>query len=154
LSIFKLTPKLSKKIDYQIVKNGWLQLYLSNGTLENDISWLESEGYEIIQFNCISKRILLDQFKKQFQFPTYFHNSLDSLADCLEDIEVKGIGMALILKKLDTLKKEDSDSILDILINVARLKFIIGKRVLILGQVNDRDFKAVNIGAITISLKG
>ncbi|KAF2082701.1 barstar family protein [Flavobacterium sharifuzzamanii] len=148
MSSFKNSPELYKKIDYQIVANGWFQLYLSNTILGNDIEWLENEGYEIVQFKCNSESKLFEQFREQFLFPKYFHHNLNSLNDCLRDIEIKGIGMAIVFKNADSLKKDILDRVLDIFVNMARLNFIIGKRVLILVQVNNNDFKADDIGSI------
>ncbi len=141
MSTFRITPELNKRIDYQIISNGWFQLYFSNSVLETDISWLESEGYEILQFSCGGKSNLLEQFREQFQFPKYFHHNFNSLNDCLRDIEIRGIGMAIVLRNIDSLKKDISDSLLDIFVNMARLNFVVGKRVLILAQVNDKDLE-------------
>lgn len=127
MSTFKITPELHKRIDYQIISNGWLQLYFSHGVLKEDLSWLEKEGYEILQFNCSHLNHLMEQFKEQFRFPNYFHNNLDSLNDCLRDIEIRGIGIAIVLKNIDNLKKEFSDNLLEIFVNMARLNFIVGK---------------------------
>jgi RNAse (barnase) inhibitor barstar len=154
VSTFKITPELHQRIDYQIISNGWFQLYYSNSVLGTDISWLESEGYEILQFNCSEKSNLLEQFREQFRFPKYFHHNFNSLNDCLRDIEIRGIRMAIVLKNVNSLKKDISDSLLDIFVNMARLNFIVGKRVLILVQVNDKDFKAEDIGAIRATWNG
>jgi RNAse (barnase) inhibitor barstar len=148
MSSFKNSSELFKKIDYQIIANGWFQLYLSSAILGNDIGWLENEGYEIIQFECNTENNLFEQFREQFLFPKYFHHNLNSLNDCLKDIETKGIGMAIVFKNADNLKKDILYKILDTFVNMARLNFIIGKRILILVQVNNKDFNIDDIGTI------
>ena len=154
MSTFKDIPETQHRIDYQIIANGWFQLYYSNGVLGSDITWLENEGYEILQFSCGGKSNLLEQFREQFMFPEYFHHNFNSLNDCLRDIEIRGIGMAIVLRNIDSLKKDISDSLLNIFVNMARLNFIVGKRVLILAQVNDKDFRAENVGAIIATWNG
>src|SRR6266540_3769349 len=112
MSTFKNTPELHKKVDYQVIANGWFQLYFSNGAIGADTVWLENEGYEIAEFNCRGISDLLNQFKEYFNFPAYFHHNFDSLNDCLRDIEIKGIGLVVILKHIDSLKKDETDSLL------------------------------------------
>lgn len=150
MSTFRETPDLHKRIDYQIVENGWFQLYYSNRSISEDILWLEKNKYEIAEFTCNGLDNLLKQFKEYFYFPAHFHNNFNSLNDCLRDIEIKKNGLVIILKQLDSLKNETINNLLNIFINHARLNFIIGKRLLIIGQVNNKDFRAGNIGAIQI----
>ena len=150
MSTFKNIPEIFKRIDYQIIANGWFQLYFSNGVLRSDITWLEKENYEIAEFSCRGLSNLFNQFNDYFHFPNYFWHNFNSFNDCLRDIEIKGIGLAIVLKHIDSLKKDVADILLDILVNMARLNFIVGKRVLIMAQVDDNKFRAEHIGAIEI----
>jgi RNAse (barnase) inhibitor barstar len=142
VSSFKDTLETKSKIDYQVIANGWHKIYYDNGNMETDLSLLEEHGYEILKFKCKSTSNLYKMINDHFKFPDYFHHNLDSLADCLEDINIKGIGMAIVFKNMDNLNEIDVINFLDIFINLARLKFIIGKRLLILAHVNDKDFRA------------
>ncbi len=145
MSAFKEHPELHKQVDYQIAVNGWVQFYRSNGALGNDQNWLDQAGYTTAEFHCHGLSHLFDQFNEYFHFPSYFHHNLNSFNDCLRDIEINGIGLIIVLKNLDNLKKEDSESLLEILIDLARLNFIVGKRVFILAHAVHSDFRLEHI---------
>ncbi len=140
LSTFRKVPERHQQVDYKIIVNGWIFFYKSNGELGKDQDWLNKAGYIIAEFNCHGISNLLTQFNEYFHFPSYFRNNLDALNDCMEDIEISGTGLVIVLKNLDKLKKEDSECLLNILVNIARSNFILGKRMLVLAHVAGMDF--------------
>lgn len=150
MSAFKNTPELRERVDYQIIANGWFQLYSGPGGIDADKLWLENEGYEIAEFDCHGMSNLLNQLKEHFDFPPYFHHSFYSLDDCLENIEISGIGLVVIFKHIDSLAKHEIKCLLEIFVEKARRNFIIGKRLLILALAGDNSFQAAYVGKIEI----
>jgi RNAse (barnase) inhibitor barstar len=150
MSTFRESPELYKQIDYKIVRNGCFLFYRSSGELGNDLMQLDKSGYTIAEFNCHGISNLLEQFNKQFHFAPYFRNNLDALNDCIEDIEINGTGLVIALKNLDNLKKDDSEMLLEILVNRAQMNFIIGKRLLILAHSNNAVFRLEPLKIICI----
>ncbi len=141
MSTFKESPELYKQIDYQVVRNGFVRFYQSAGELGNDLMELDKSGYTITEFNCHGISNLLEQFNEYFHFPPYFRNNLDALNDCLEDIGISGVGLVIVLRNLDNLKKEDAETLLEILIKQAQVNFIVGKRLLILAHSSSIAFR-------------
>lgn len=141
MSTFKESPELYKQIDFQIVRNGFIRFYENAGELGNDVMELDKSGYTITEFNCHGIRNLLEQFNEYFHFPPYFRNNLDTLNDCIQDIGISGVGLVMVLRNLDNLKKEDCEALLEILISQAQMNFIIGKRMLILAHSSGVAFR-------------
>lgn len=150
MSTFKDSPELHQRVDYRIIINGWHKVYFGNAALDADIVWLDKDNYEIVEFSCHGLSNLFSQFNAQFNFPAYFHHSFDSLNDCLQDIEIKRTGLVIVLKHLDNLKTDDALCLLNMLVHKARLEFVIGKRLLILVQVDDKDFQTEYIETIKL----
>lgn len=141
MSIFKESPELCKQIDYQIVRNGFIRFYEKTGELGSDVMELDKSGYTITEFNCHGISNLLEQFNEYFQFPAYFRNNLDAFNDCIADIDISGIGLVMVVRNLDNLKKEDVETLLEILVKQAQMNFIVGKRLLILAHSSGVAFR-------------
>lgn len=141
MSAFKESPELYKQIDYQVVRNGFIRFYQNAGELGGDVMELDKSGYTITEFNCHGISNLLEQFNEYFQFPAYFRNNLDAMNDCIQDIDISGVGLVIVLKNMDNLKKEDAETLLEILIKQAQMNFIIGKRLLILAHSSGITFR-------------
>jgi RNAse (barnase) inhibitor barstar len=154
MSTFKKTPELYGQVDYQIIRDGFIRFYKSIGELGNDSAWLGKAGYSVTEFNCHGISNLLEQFNEFFHFPSYFRNNLDALNDCLEDIEISHPGLVIVLKNLDNLKRDDSSVLLEILLNRARLNFIMGERMLILVQAADDSFRIEQLKLIPLEQQG
>ena len=154
MATFKDNSDSRQRIDFRIISNGWFQLYLSQGVLSKDVRWLEEEGYEVVCLDCSEPSSLMAQIKNRLSLPPYFHDNLDSLNDCLRDIRIKGIGLVVVFNHLDCLKIPDIHDILDVFVNTAIQNFIVGKRMMVLGQVDDKHFEAETIGAIEIQWNG
>lgn len=141
MSTFKESPDLYKQIDFQIVRNGFIRFYQNAGELGNDVIELDKSGYTITEFNCHGISNLLEQFNGYFHFPPYFRNNLDALNDYIQDIGISGVGLVIVLRNLDNLKKEDCEALLEILVSQAQMNFIIGKRMLILAHSSGIAFR-------------
>lgn len=145
MSTFKESPELYKRIDYQVVRNGFIRFYQNTGELGKDVIALDQFGYTITEFNCNGISNLLEQFNEYFHFPSYFRNNPDAFNDCLEDINISGIGLVIVLRNLDNLKKEDGETVLEILVKQAQMNFIIGKRLLILAHSSGVGFRMESV---------
>ncbi len=141
MSTFKESPERYKQIDYQIVSDGFVRFYENAGELGNDVMELDKSGYTITEFNCHGINSLLGQFNEYFHFPPYFRNNLDALNDCIQDIGISGVGLVIVLRNLENLKKEDCEALLEILVRQAQMNFIIGKRLLILAHSSEIAFR-------------
>lgn len=153
MSTFKDEPATWSRVDYAIVKLGWCQLYLSNRVLAEDVSWLANHSYEVLEFSCGGS--IYKQLGEHLCFSdTYNERSIDSLVDCLRDICPHGIGLAIVLRHVDSLPAAEAHMLLSALVNAAREHFILGRRILILAKVNDSEFQATDIGAIRLGWNG
>ncbi|MEO1623932.1 MAG: barstar family protein [Bacteroidota bacterium] len=154
MGTFKDTKEVYARVDFQIIRNGWCQCYWKRGILEQDLDWLVDQGYELASFDCHGLAHLMKQIKERFYFPDFFRPNFNALSDCLIDLEWRAIGLVVVFRSLDRLKREDAHTLMDVFVDLARNKFLFGKRLLVLAQVDDPDFHLERLGGCDLPWNG
>lgn len=131
------------RIDLAIIAKGGISLYYSPSIFDYDIQLLSAKGYKIIQFNdrviTTAKELHLD-LQNKLGFPGYYGRNFDALNDCMRDYEITDIGDVLVFPKLDHLDSRSIYDLLDIFSLHCRRNIAIGKKLLILIQVDNPKF--------------
>ncbi|WP_291726291.1 barstar family protein [Bernardetia sp.] len=145
-----------KNVDLSIIGNGFVRLYHKESVLDYDIKLLEDKSYEIIEFegNFLSNKTELHyDLQQKLNFPDYYGKNFDALNDCLYDYEVHQNGTVIVFRHLNYLDEWSITMLLDIFAFQGRRKFAHGKKLLVLVQIDDRNFKITEpIGAINLYL--
>jgi RNAse (barnase) inhibitor barstar len=140
------------KIDLNIMGKGFINLYYKEDVLDYDIELLKKKYYKIIEFDgnyLTTENELHFDLQDKLNFPDYYGKNWNALIDCLIDYEIDENGVTLVFRHLNNLDLTTTQNLLDIFADRARRKFIAGKKLLTLVQVDDPKFKIVQpIGAI------
>lgn len=156
------------RVDWQILREGGIALYLRQEHLEDDLGWLASQGYDIYGFNCGLWRSEADAYSdfdrtlrfSQWWGPRWGHN-LDALQDCLADFPVNDSGgVAVVFEKFDLYAqgpgsarlaggRRRAEALLDVLARTSRLFLLTGRRFLTLVQTGDPDTEIGELGPVS-----
>jgi len=131
-----------ENLDLAIVAKGGISLYHNLNLINSDIQLLASKGYKIIEFD---DRVMTTETELHWdlQVKLGFRNygkGFDALNDCLRDYEVTSPGHVLVLKKLDHLDHQSIYHLLDVFALHCRRNCAIGRKLLLLVQVDNRKF--------------
>lgn len=145
-----------ENIDKIIIGNGSVSLYYKETVLDYDIDLLAAKKYKIIEFdgNFLSNNEELHyDLQYKLDFPVYYGKNFDALNDCLYDYEIDENGTVIVFRNLNKLDLRSITHLLDIFAFQARRKFANGKKLLLLVQVDDKNFKVTEpIGSINLYL--
>ena len=157
MTIFRNSPDEWQRLDWAILQNGWTSLYWRNEILENDLDWFKKETYNIVDFNCklwTDEIEMHRQLKQKLNFPDYYGENYDALNDCLSDLEILDEGLLITFRHLDSIDIKTIHILLDVFANNARRQLLFGKRIIILAQVDNPNFKIDPIGATPVMWNG
>jgi RNAse (barnase) inhibitor barstar len=142
-----------QRLDYQLLREGALSLYLNQYILADDITWLKAHGYLIDSFDCAlwsDESKMYKEFAQKLAFPSYYGENLDALNDCLCDIEVpEQSGRVLVFYKFDVFNANFPKvawNLLDIIEHNSRFYLLNGKRFLALIQSSNHLTNLTNFG--------
>ena len=153
MTTFKNNPDEMQRLDWSILQNGWISLYLKNEILEKDLEWFKTENYSIVDFECktwTNENEMHNQFKKRLCFPEYYGENINALNDCLSDIEIVNAGQIIVFRHLDSIDIKLAHILLDVFADNARKHMLFGERLLILSQVDNPNFRIEPVGATPI----
>jgi len=129
-------------IDLAIVAKGGISLYYNPSGFDYDVQLLSAKGYKMIEFDnrVITTEIELHlDLQGKLGFPAY-GKGFDALNDFMRDYEVTAIGDVLVFRKLDHLDARSIYHLLDVFALHCRRNIAIGKKLLILAQVDNPNF--------------
>lgn len=130
-------------LDLAIVAKGGISLYYNPSIFDHDIQLLSEKGYKIIQFDdraiTTAEELHLD-IQNKLGFPGYYGKNFDALNDCMREYEITTIGDVLVFPKLDHLDSRSIYHLLDVFSLHCRRNIAIGKKLLILAQVDNPKF--------------
>jgi RNAse (barnase) inhibitor barstar len=144
MAIFEDVPETFERLDWQILQNGWVSMYLKQSILDEDLDWFNKNGFRMIDLNCNSwtdEASAHQQLKRELNFPDYYGNNLNALNDCLSYIEIDSAGIIIVLRHIDTLDKEFAQSLVEIFASNSRGHMLFGNKLITLIQVDDPDFQ-------------
>ncbi len=145
----------NQALDWHILRDGGISLYLRSAYLEEDVEWLHSRGYEIKEFDSgtwICEAAMHDALAFHLSFPPYYGKNLDALNDCMsEDLAVplKG-GLVLVLKHFNRFAavSDIARTVLRIFATASRCHMLSGRRLIALIQSDDPRLSFDGLGAV------
>ncbi len=144
MAIFRQEIEQFQQLDWTLLQNGAITLYLRPQLLEEDVEWLREHLYRVDRFDCsgwFSESKMHEAFSSGLEFPEYYGRTLDALNDCISDIEVplEG-GRVLVLSRYDYFAAKVPHvawSVLDLMEINSRRLLLFGRRLIILVQSDD-----------------
>ena len=142
------------RLDWCLLQNGSVTLYLRPEFLAEDAAWLEAQGYRVDAFDCsawTSERLMHEALSEGLDFPNYYGRNLDAFNDCLGRLEVpEESGRVLIFRRYDLFAARFPRvawPVLDILECQSRFLLLFGRRLLTLVQSDDPETSFEPVGA-------
>lgn len=161
MAVFSSDEANDQRRDWTILRDGGVALYWRPEALRMDLSWLESNGYNVIEFDSAkwtSEEQMHDSLRSGLSFPYYYGKNLDALNESMRsDLVVPDIGgVALVLHHYDQFAKigrtrdrndkELAKIVLHILARAVRYHMLFGRRLLILVQSDDPRIRFDDLG--------
>jgi Barstar (barnase inhibitor) len=149
---FNNTPDDWQRLDWQILRDGGIQLYWRREYLVEDVQWFAKHDYEVFEFACDtwkSQDDMFSDFARVLRLPDYFGRNLDALDDCITDLPLTGNhGALIVLKRFDAYAagagstpmnrlSTEAEVVLDIIASASRFYLLNGNRLVALVQTND-----------------
>jgi RNAse (barnase) inhibitor barstar len=164
LAPFTENDLLDAPLDFRILQDGGVALYLNPDILTDDVNWLREHNYQIHSFDCqrwVSEDAMHADWQSVLSFPGYYGRNLDALSDCLTDLSVPDDGgLALVLRSFDSYSqgsdaipmhsgRSEARVVLDILAGTSRRFLLLGRRFLTLVQTKDPRARFEGLGGST-----
>jgi hypothetical protein len=152
MAAFNQQDKHENRLDWEILRDGGVALYLRRELLDEDASWFRQQNYQVFSFDCErwnSSEEMHTDIQRTLNLPTYYGKNLDALNDCLSDLQVPDVGgIALVLSRFDVYAKgsgaapvgngrPEAEVVLDLLARGSRYHLLTGGRILTLVQTDD-----------------
>ena len=150
MSIFHRDQELHDRLDWNILQNGWISLYLSKDILFKDVAWFQQEKFHVVEFDCTawsSKEIIQKALQNGLDFPDYYGGNLSAFNDCLYHIDINNYGFVILFRNFQHVEKEYGFQLLDILASNARSHMLFGKKLITLVHVDDPHYEIDPVGA-------
>ncbi len=133
-----------EQLDWVILRDGGIALYLRSELLESDLQWLRSRQYQIRDLGSgswDSEPKMHEAIASVLNFPPYYGRNLDALNDCMsEDLAVPSAGgLVLCLRRFDRFASRlgVARKMLNIFARASRHHMLRGRRLLVLIQSDD-----------------
>jgi hypothetical protein len=143
MATFADDPNWHERLDWTLLQNGCLSLYLKKQIMAEDVRWLSSNSYVVRAFDCkawTSTQVMIDAIGTALAFPET-NVGLDALSDLMADVTIPTQGgLALVLDGLDAFFRAnptDTFHLLDIIVIRARMHLLFGRRLLALIRTDD-----------------
>ncbi len=141
--------KTFQQLDWSILQNGWVSLYLRSQILKDDLKWFKNENYNIVKFECKSwtdETEMHKQLKQELHFPDYYGENFDALNDCLSYLEIEKKGQIIVFNHIDKIDIKLAYVLLDVFANNSRRHMLFGEKLIVLAQVDNPDFRIDSVG--------
>jgi barstar (barnase inhibitor) len=163
MSFFSNTAKDWERLDWQILRDGGIQLYWRREYLVEETRWLAEHDYDLYEFACetwLSPDAMFSDFGRVLRLPDWWGRNLDSLDECIADLPLSGSrGAAMILANFDTYAagsgsalmhsdRTEAEVILDIIARASRFHLLNGNRLIALVQTNDPKLRVGTVGGM------
>jgi hypothetical protein len=153
--------------DFALARGGGVVAYLRDEVLADFERELDELGYARVRLNArawAQERRLHEDFAATLNFPDYYGNNLNALADCLQDVacgdygwDTARMGLAVTVGGFGHFAREDAalaHAVADLLTRTSSEAMAFGHRLLWLLHVDDPDFRMEPVGAVTVSWNG
>lgn len=147
---FSSQEEMSHALDFELLRQGVVILYLSDAVLDSDLAWLAARGYRVDRVECGGIRTESEFHRviaEALSFPPHYGENLDALDDCMSDLTFDGVtGRVIVLADVDELHAQQPDFTgvcIDILEERSRHAMLFGDRMLVVAKVRDAWFNAI-----------
>ncbi len=144
MAIFRNESEDFQRVDWTLLQDGAINLYLRPEFLAEDAEWLKSHNYRLDSFDCSawgSEEDVHEALASGLEFPDYYGRNLDALNDCISDLEIpEESGRVLIFHRYDAFAAKfprEAWVILDIIESKSRFLLLFAKRLFALVQSDD-----------------
>ena len=148
-------------LDWSLMQNGAINLYLRPEFLQEDAEWLRSRGYRLDSFDCtawLTEESMHDALSTTLKFPHYYGRNLAALNDCLSDLEIpEESGRVLVFHRYDAFAAKFPKiawHVVDIVEHQSRLMLLVGLRLFALVQSDDPMISFDSLGAQSANWNG
>lgn len=142
------------RLDWRLLQNGSVTLYLRPEFLAEDGAWLRAHEYRLDSFDCsawASELLMHEALAAGLDFPEYYGRNLDAFNDCISGIDIPGeSGRVLVFTRYDLFAARFTRAawvVLDILETQSRFLLLFGRRLLTLVQSDDPGISFKPVGA-------
>lgn len=161
MSFFNNTPDDWQRLDWQILRDGGIQLYWRREYLIEDTQWFAKHEYDVFEFACEtweSRERMFSDFVRVLRLPDYFGHNFDALDECIADLPLtEKRGAVMVLTGFDAYAsgagsapmervKNEAEVVLDIIASASRFHLLNGGRLLALVQTNDPQLRFGPLG--------
>ena len=163
MTAFDRAAESCRDMDFRLMVNSFVVLFLRVAILNKTIKWLQDHGYDVVSLDTSTWAAEADLHRdiaEALGFPDYYGRNLDALNDCLRTIAFyesrslpKATGFVLALTGYDRFAKHcpsAAHAVLDIFATQARAAALIGHRMLCLVQSNDPHISFGPVGATPV----
>jgi len=157
MTIFQNNSDEWQRLDWSILQNGWISLYWKNEVLDEDLEWFKKENYILVDFDSktwTEEKEMHKQLKKKLNFPEYYGENFDALNDCLSELKILNFGQIVTFRHLDSLDPKRVHKLLDVFASNSRRQMLFGKRLIILAQVDNPNYRIEQVGATPVMWNG
>lgn len=153
--------------DFALARGGGVATYLRAEVLADSERELEALGYARARLDAREweqERRLHEDFAAALNFPEYYGNNLNALADCLHDVscghygwDTERTGLAVTIRDFGFFARENAalaHALADLLTRASNEAMLFGHRLLWLLHVDDPDFRMEPVGAVLVSWNG
>jgi RNAse (barnase) inhibitor barstar len=154
MAFFKNDNNRHQRLDWNILQNGWINLYWREELLTKDIQWFQQENFKVVEIDCVrwtTKEHIHEDLKQHLDFPDYYGKNLDAFNDCLYSIDIDDTtGFVVALRNFQHVEKSYGYQLLDILACNSRGHILFGKKLITLVQVDDPHYEVNPVGAMPV----
>ena len=154
MAIFRNESEDFQRLDWTLLQNGAINLYLRRELLAEDAAWLKAHNYQLDNFDCSAwgrEEDMHEALASGLEFPDYYGRNLDALNDCIGDLEIpEESGRVLIFHRYDAFAAQFPRAawvILDIIESKSRFLLLFAKRLFALVQSDDPKLSFEAVGA-------
>jgi len=100
MAAFTLGGDDEKGLDFRLMQNGSINLYVRRQILDEDVAWLSAHSYRAHPFDCtrwLSEADFHGDVSRDLSFPEWYGRNLHAFNDSLSDIHVPDDGGVVIV---------------------------------------------------------
>lgn len=154
-----LDPEQVNRLDWQILQNGAISLYIDHLTLEEACQWFHKQQYALYRFDCREWKTEQDfhlAISQVLDFPDYYGHNLDAFNDCLLNLDIPPqSGCVLVFFRIDLFAQRFprfTHQVLDIIEAASRSFLLTGQKLIALVQSDDPAFSFEPVGVRPVTL--